>query len=129
MNDYIINPMWFYLVDFAGAIEILAAVVFGLFVCIIVACVYIYCDNDPEECCLESSAKRAEESRGKAIKVIKSSVVVLSVCAIIVCVIPTKDTFYQMLIAKYATYGNAQSLLDAIKNGTDYIVEALKALK
>ena len=117
MNDYIINPMWFYLVSLAYNIRALC--VCFIVVLSIVAAIYgafiVECDFEDDE--------------KKYIKTLKRCVIGLLVSAIVFVVLPSRETMYQMLIAKYATYGNAQSLLDAIKNGTDYIVESLKALK
>jgi hypothetical protein len=43
--------------------------------------------------------------------------------------LPSDDTLIEMMIAKQATYDNAQWTLETLKSAVDYIVNAIKSVK
>ena len=51
------------------------------------------------------------------------------VCLVLTIFVPSKSTMIEMMIAKYATYENADWTVESLKSVVDYIVEAFKAVK
>ena len=120
MNDYIINPMWFYWVSVVNAfktIALFATCFSGISAGIMVICAFV-----------DAIDLSSDDYKGlrRAFCIL---LVILCISTLLCVFIPSKTIMYQMMIAKYTTYSNAQSLLDAIKNGADYIVESMKALR
>ena len=117
MSEYIINPMWFYWVNVLDIIKdaalvialtggIAGSIVFGL---LTMEC---YCDED---------WKRWKKGA-------KALVLIVLVFTLICIFVPSKNTMYQMMIAKYATHENVSLSVEAIKSAVDYIVEKIGAL-
>ena len=116
--NYIINPSVFYWISVVDAIcfwSIGVALLSGIAL-VIMVCIraFEYLDDDDL----------------KVIKkAIKISLTVFIVSVLIAIFTPSKDTMIQMLVAKCATYDNANWTLETIKSAVDYIVEAIKSLK
>ena len=115
--NYIINPIWFYVIDVLSEIDIVSAiftVVSGL-VSAIVTAIYITSWDDDDV---------------KRIKPFLMPLWILFAVCVFVCILtPSRDTLIEMMIAKYATYDNAQWTIETIKSAVDYIVDAMKQLK
>ncbi len=118
MNDYVINPMWFYLLQVVDGIQcvffivaILSAIV--LIVCGIIAFA-LYVDD-----CYECESE-------KIIKCLKPTVLILVISMLLVVFIPSKQTLIEMEIAKHATYSNVESVKEQIKDAADYILDRLE---
>lgn len=115
--NYIINPSWFYwinVVDNFRVFSIVCAIVCG-------ACCLLMIIPISEE--YDDSEIAKWEKRQKIcfiLCVILSAVLVL---------IPSKNTLIEMMIAKQATYENAQWTLETLKSAVDYIVNAIKSVK
>ena len=123
MNDYIINPMWFYWLDLLSDLEcaiciIAGTVLVGIVVLLIISATKIFEGWDNEE-----------KDLGKKIakKAIKLSVIPIGLL-FIVALIPSKETMYQMMIAKYITHENINLSVEAVKSAVDYIVQAFKGM-
>lgn len=54
---------------------------------------------------------------------------ILIAFAILLIFVPTKSTFIEMQIARYATVENAEWTVETVKSAVDYIIEAIKQLK
>lgn len=116
------NPILFYLVDVADDIETVSiiALIFAIIAVIATVCTYLSLDDDwSDEAELKESAKAA----------MKSELIVILVAIGFIVVIPSKETIYEMLIAKYATAENADKLLEGIKSATEFIIEKAKEIK
>ena len=118
MNNYIIDPMWFYWLQVVDGIQgvffvvaILSAI--ALITCGIVAFV-LYTDD-----CYEDESK-------KIAKCLKPTVLILVVSMLLVVFIPSKKTLIEMEVAKYATYSNVESVKEQIKDAADYILDRLE---
>lgn len=116
MSGYIINPMWFYLVDVLVGLDI---------VCFVLATLvgfggllfggFFYADNF-----------LYDEEKSRLMKWAKRWVVLTSILIILTILIPSKETMIQMQLAKFGTYENAGKAIEAIQDATDYILEHLK---
>lgn len=123
MNDYIISPMWFYFVDVLRELEI-ALVVIALIFGIILLFFICFQLADIGNAWDESGVKAAKARLKKFVKLLSIPVI----CLVVAILIPSKDTMYEMMIAKYITHENISFSVEAVKSAVDYIVEALKAV-
>lgn len=113
MTNYIINPMWFYWIsvfECAKLVSVIAAVLFAAYGCTVI----VFWDD-----CL------TKRPSAKRITMLFVGTVVSVLLAIF---IPSKETLISMMVAKFATYENAQWTADAIKSTVDYIIEAFKTI-
>ena len=53
-------------------------------------------------------------------KISKISIISLIISSVMCIAIPSKDTMYKMLVAKYVTYENIDKATDTIKDGVDF---------
>ena len=116
--NYIINPAVFYWMSVVDAIcfwAVGSAILSGVATMIIV-CIRIFEYLDDDDLKMVTRAT-------------KIFLTVLIVSVLITIFTPSKDTMIQMLVAKCATYDNANWTLETIKSAADYIVEAIKSLK
>ena len=116
--NYIINPAVFYWMSVIDAVCFWSVGVALLSGIALVIMVYIrafeYLDDDDLK---------------TVTKAIKISLTVFIVSALITIFTPSKNTMIQILVAKCATYDNANWTLETIKSAADYIVEAIKSIK
>ena len=114
--NYIIDPMWFYWVQIINALRI--ACIAGIAISVFIAVFGGLAIND--FVCNE----------GKAYKVLFITCgIVFTISVIGAIFIPSRDTLISMMVAKYATYDNAQSVVDAVKSAVDYVVQAIQSVK
>ena len=119
--NYIINPAVFYWMSVLEGLKLIT-VIFFLIGCAAVVSTFIIwsvnadCDFD------DPDAKRW-------FKFFKISIAITAVIAIVLIAIPSKNTMIQMLVAKCATYDNANLTVESLKSAVDYIVEAIKSIK
>lgn len=123
MNEYIVDPKWFYFVDVIYDFEIallfigvLSLVVFTLFVGIQASIV--------QDTFSEKEKVREIARLQRAMKLFA----IPAVCILLVIFLPAKETMYEMMIAKYITHENISFSVEAVKSAVDYIVEALKVV-
>lgn len=119
---YIINPMWFYWMQLASGLKVVAGVFSGiscaLFLSLSIALL------------IDTDFRDDEDDDVKwCIKWMKRCAVLCIVFAIVTAAIPSKNTLIEMQIAKYATVENANWTIETIKAAVDYIVEAIKSMK
>ena len=117
--NYIINPAVFYWMSVIDSILFLAV---GSAVLSGVAAVILFCIKTFDDYLDEDDEKKIS-------KYIKPLSIVCIVSLIVTIFAPSKNTMIQMLVAKCATYDNANWTLETIKSAVDYIVEAIKSLK
>ena len=114
--NYIINPAWFYFMSVSDGlvvIAIISATVFGLICGAMV---------------IQISDSFGEEER-KAKRTFKKSLVFLLISVLFAVLVPSKNTILQIMIAKYATYDNAATVIQTVQNAADYIIESVGKLK
>ena len=122
--NYIINPAIFYWISVSDAIKAIALVGLIIFGIAAISGTVAYliiafdCEWDFED---EENAKRLR-------KIARNLIIIALICAVFVAVVPSKTTLIEMLIAKTATYENAEWTAESIKSVVDYIVEAFKAV-
>ena len=117
--NYIINPAVFYWMSVVDAIcfwAVGSAVLSGF------AAIILFCIKTFDGCLDEDDEKTIS-------KYIKPLSIVCIVSIVVTIFTPSKNTMIQMLVAKCATYDNANWTLETIKSAVDYIVEAIKSLK
>lgn len=120
MNTPIIDPGWFYLISVCNGLKVTSMILLILFISalVITACVWAcgvfgdYWDRKDDEYKLAA----------KLTKIFS----VLSAVFMLLCIfIPSKDTLYAMLAAKYITPANIETAADCGENVIDYIVEKI----
>lgn len=107
MNEPIINPWFFYFASRMNAIivvSVIAIIAGGCMLCVYLMLRYI----DEKECP----------------KMLKYGIALIIVFAVIVCVIPSEQTVYKMLLAHYATPYNINDVVELIVDGARRIAEA-----
>lgn len=119
--DYIINPMWFYWINVVSTIKVILILLeIGTIIALsfgVVGYCLTYKDN--------LSDGEFEASK----KLIRISLPMAIVTAILLIFIPGKQTMIEMQIARYATTENAEWTVETIKSAVDYIVESMQKLK
>lgn len=100
----IINPWFFYLISLLDKVQILGIICLIASVTLLGACILggmELCSDDEEE-----KAFR---------KCIKISILVISISALIVVVVPSKETMYEMLVTNYVTENNIEAAKEVAK--------------
>lgn len=121
MNNYIINPSIFYWMNVLDSVRGVAAVTLLISVaCLIIALILYFVDGVEEE--------EEDEPTKQYRKLIFISGIVIVISIIITIFIPDKRTSIEMLIARTATYENAQLTVQGIKEVVDYIVQAINSI-
>lgn len=111
--NYIIDPMWFYWMNVLGGVKLCLAIVGGITAAVFgLLAIFGYTEGADEMC--------------------KHSIVFALIglaLAIVSVFVPAKQTIIEMMIAKYATYDNAEWTVDAIKQAVDYIVQTIEKIR
>ena len=111
--NYIIDPMWFYWINVFEGVKLCLAIVGGTAAAIFgLLTIFGYTESDDEMC-----------KHSLVFTLIGFALVIVSVF------VPTKQTIIEMMIAKYATYDNAEWTVDAIKQAVDYIVQTIEKIR
>ena len=113
--NYIINPVWFYLMSVTDALKWLSAIFAG---CCALAAIFLLID----------SYDYCGEERFKQQKIVKTFFAWCAVCTVFAVFIPSKNTLMQIMVAKYTTYDNASAAIQAVQNAADYIIESVQKL-
>lgn len=128
MTNYIIDPAVFYWMNVLNIVHILTIVVFslGLILTFIgVTCDIMYTYNS-------KAYPRVCEHDGEVAKIWHKVAIiagiVTAISGIIMIFVPDRATNIEMLIARTATYENAQLTVQGIKEVVDYIVQAIKSI-
>ena len=112
----VISPWLFYIIDLLDKFYVCICVVFWGAVIILCGTLLFW---------LLESYELEEDDILTVKKVIKLSVIPIVISSVMYVAIPSKDTMYKMLVAKYVTYENIDKATDTIKDGVDYIFEKL----
>ena len=120
MNDYIINPMWFYwlsVVDGLNLVIVVTSVILGIGLLVAVMIGYV------------EGFGYDDESNKRGWTIVKRLGILLAVLILIGIFTPSKQTLIEMMIAKYATVSNTELAIDGVKEAVDYVINAIKAAK
>ena len=114
----VISPWIFYVIELLGNLNFAAGTACFTSGILLVVALVIYA--------MESGSCYPSESLLKGYKKIsKISIIPLIISSVMCIAIPSKDTMYKMLVAKYVTYENIDKAADTIKDGVDYIFDKL----
>lgn len=114
----VIIPWLFYVIELLGNLNFMVGTVCFISVALLATVLFIYA--------MESDSCYPSKSLLKGCKKIsKISIISLIISSVMCIAIPSKDTMYKMLVAKYVTYENIDKATDTIKDGVDYIFDKL----
>ena len=117
---YIINPAVFYWMDALEDLRMIIAIGFGLCAtAALVLTIYI----------AASGWELDDDDLEKLKKWRRRVYIALPIFALGLVFTPSKTAMTEMLVARFATYENAEWTVDSIKSVVDYIIEAMKSLK
>lgn len=78
---------------------------------------------------LSSECAKDNEDYLLAKKIRNVSGIILVISFATIVFVPSKNTLIEMMIAKQATYDNAQWTLETLKSAVDYIISAIQSVK
>jgi len=120
--NYLINPLWLYLLDVIKDIESTFCLIFILSGCItliagiVAACMIAFYDKDEA---LYKVSKKAT----------KIGAIIAIITGIVVCFIPSEKTMYTMFVASYVTEENIDAAGETVTEMIDYIFEKVDELQ
>ena len=106
MNTPIISPIWFYVMDTSGKLNIIT----GMLCVAMVILFFVVC---------------GELTENDFKKFSKYLIISLSVSGFLFTIIPSQDTMMKMLIAQNITYERAEGGKEMVKDTVDYIFEKI----
>ena len=113
MNDYIINPSWFYWISVCEGVKFLCCTIGVLCVSgVIISAISYFSDID-------FNKDKAELYK----KWVTRLGVAVIVAALIAILIPSKETLIQMKLAELITYDNTNKVIEIIQDASAYILE------
>lgn len=107
MNEPIISPYVFYLIDILNSISAFCNVIIIICLCCGLALLVVLLIDEFENT--------------KAFSLLKKFLIIFGVSATLAIVIPSKETCYQMLVASQVTSANIQKAGDTIDKSLDKI--------
>lgn len=119
MNEYIINPSWFY---WLNMIDTLHGVSLGL---AIAAAIIVFILG----LLVITDSLWDEDSTKRCCRWLKGLAIFTGIMILLFVFLPSKNTLIETQIARLATPENAAWTVDKLKEAVDYIVEAIKAVK
>ena len=126
--NYIINPSLFYWINVVDGLRTAftaASIVFSgaeIIMMVLAVCCY-HAGKDYGE---DDSDYKTAKALVKPI-IITGIITVVSIIAAIF--IPSREALIEMQVAKFATYENAEFVVDAVKSAIEYIINAIQSLK
>lgn len=126
--NYIIDPMWFYWMNVAENLGISCTIVSisGGIAAVVLTIMYTMNKCEIEKFPNISTSEQAENAVIK--KFLKPLYIIVVMSLIGMLFIPSSETLTKMLLAKFATYENAEIALDSIQSAADYIINAMKEI-
>lgn len=113
---YYINPIWFYLMNVCDGLGTLSSIVGGVFGFGTIALI-----------ALGLFAWAHEEDWNSFKKHIKLSLIITVVFLSLSCIIPSKETCEEMMIASVVTHENVDQAKDDIKSIVDYVFDRIES--
>jgi hypothetical protein len=121
---YYINPIWFYLMNVCDGLGTLSSVVGGVFgfgtIALTVLGLFAWACRDEED-------EEDEEDWNSFKKHIKLSLIITVVFLSLSCIIPSKETCEEMMIASVVTHENVDQAKDDIKSIVDYVFDRIES--
>ena len=109
MNTPIISPIWFYMMDISGKLNIITGIALSLCAAMVIL-FFIVC---------------GELTENDFKKFSKYLIISLSVSGFLFTTIPSQDTMMKMLIAQNITYERVEGGKEMVKDTVDYIFEKI----
>ena len=109
MNTPIISPIWFYMMDISGKLNIITGIALSLCVAMVILFFVVY----------------DELTENDFKKFSKYLIISLSVSGFLFITIPSQDTMINMLIAQNITYERVEGGKEIVKDTVDYIFEKI----
>lgn len=124
MSGSIIPPSYFYLLSVCDNLSQLfsIAMVLSLFLMLGLGIAYLVISTDAWN-------EEEDQTCKRLLRMMKRVLFLLPFFAVGAVFVPSKTTLLSMMVAKIATYENAELTVDAIKEAVDYIVAAIASLK
>jgi amino acid transporter len=116
MNEQIINPMLFYLIDVASSVEVVAIIL--VILCGIAISIKVIVMGIEE---LEP-----EDVSPTVRKIIKGTFITAIVSVLLITVIPNEKTMYTMVASTFLTKENIDKTQEEIKETIDYIFDKVE---
>ena len=117
--EYFINPIWFYLIALSDSFKFLFLVV-GIIGIVVIAIAYPAIGSDydfpSEDDCFGKEWKRIS-------KILKKFGVISFIILILGCVLPSRQTCKEMLVASVVTRENVSTVKEETYELIDYIVD------
>lgn len=122
MNEVLINPMVFYLVELCGTLRTIFGIA-SVFTIVSLVCfvVGIFYNTDLARHCSENRAYLKICQKGA-----KITIPILCATIILAVVVPSTNTAIAMIASKYVTQTNVDAAVEGLKSVVDYIVTAIK---
>lgn len=115
-----ISKWTFYIIDIAQEIQAISC--YMLMMCIVFAillCVGLFIlINDDDE-----------ENSKILYRIEKKVLLIVGILLLVITVIPSRETMYEMLIVENAKTENINTITEAIKDSTDYVIEKINEVK
>lgn len=110
----IINPLWFYLISVSSILRIVCAVIACCALMIVLISILI---------------SLIPEDMSTYFKDLDAKLLIIGIgCGFISILIPSKETFYQMMVASLITKNNIEITAEDGKEAVDYIVNSIDKL-
>ena len=121
MNDYIINPWFFYLISIVNSVGVISIMVciLGSIVSLVLGAVWSDCDKD---------IQKQKDLIGICKKYLRVSIVVSALSLLVFVFTPGKETMIQMAVASKVTYTNLKAVKKEAKDLVDYVITKSKEL-
>lgn len=120
MNDYIINPMFFYWVSVADTAKFMLEILGTIGIAIGIAFWIKGCVD------LEFAYGKTETEEAKKTRRMSIITALISIGIIFGGVfIPSENTLIKMQVAKFGTYDNAEKVVQVIDKKTDALIDAI----
>jgi hypothetical protein len=120
---YYINPIWFYLMNVCDSLDTLSSIVGGVFgfgtIALIILGLFAWACRDEED-------KEDEEDWNSFKKHIKLSLIITAVFLSLSCIIPSKETCEEMMIASVVTHENVDQAKKDVKSIVDYVFDRIE---
>nr|WP_297936689.1 hypothetical protein [uncultured Lachnoclostridium sp.] len=114
--NYIINPIWFYVIEVLQNIRMICFVSL-LIISIYSVGSYLLCFDEFEENIVEKLEKNK--------CILKKNIVIFILLLSVLSILPKEETCYKMMVASQVTDENVSKAEDIIKDSVDYIFEKL----
>lgn len=112
MNGYVIDPMWFYWISVGTALKTVS--VFVAILGLLATGVFVVCY-------LEATGDEVQIAR----KALITSSTVMIVFTLLGIFVPGEETLIKMKLAEFGTYENITTIIEAIENTADKIIEQM----